>query len=950
MTKFYDLFPDCKEQLEKYDIILTAATVERIENCAEKRILTLTVRFDRLVSARSLAAVCAVLCGALGGTVQVEIQPKFDGALLSGKYASELIAYLKKQVAVANGFLDDSEWDFAENEITVTLQHGGKSILEEAHCAAVLENCIASRFDKQIAVRFDELQIDFEQELQSVQAQIDKADEERRAAEALEHKHGAGAKKQAVPQTAETDGAAPRERIVKEGIPYYLDSVKPIYGNLIRRDPLPIKDIELPEQQDEIPVTIWGRIFCFEERTSKKGKHKIINFYITDNTYSFMASMIVKIEQSDELLAHLKDGVTVLLYGNVKYDSFKGDYIIEPKAISTVEVIEKEDNAPEKRVELHLHTNMSQMDGMTPPKKLVERAIRWGHKAIAITDHGCVQGFPEAANAAKGKIKIIYGVEGYFVDDLKNPDKDFKELPSYHQIILAKNNTGLKNLYQLISMSNTQYFYKRPRTLKSELIKHREGLIIGSACEAGELYRAILEERPEQELLEIASFYDYLEIQPTGNNRFMIAAHSDPNAKNPEKNKEFDKITCVEDIENINRRVIAIADKLGKPVVATCDVHFIDPEDASYRTILMAGQGFPDADNQAPLYFRTTEEMLAEFAYLGEETAKEIVIDNPNKIADKIDVIQPFPNGTYQPSIDGSEEQLREICWAKAKDWYEYNGEIPEIVTTRLNRELDSIIKHGFAVLYIIAQKLVWDSEDHGYHVGSRGSVGSSFVATMAGISEVNPLAPHYRCPQCKYSEFYTHNEYGSGFDMPKKDCPHCGTPMIRDGHEIPFETFLGFHGDKAPDIDLNFSGHNQSDAHKYTEVLFGKENIFRAGTVGTIASKTAYGYVMKYLDEYNEKHPDAKLNLSKAEINRLTCGCVGIKRTTGQHPGGIVVIPKKYEIYDFTPVQHPADKESSGVVTTHFAFEYLHDTLLKLDILGHDVPTIYRMLEDYTG
>ena len=943
MTGFYDLFPDCKEQLEKYDIILTAATVERIENCAEKRILTLTVRFDRLVSARSLAAVCAVLCGALGGTVQVEIQPKFDGALLSGKYASELIAYLKKQVAVANGFLDDSEWDFAENEITVTLQHGGKSILEEAHCAAVLENCIASRFDKQIAVRFDELQIDFEQELQSVQAQIDKADEERRAAEALEHKHGAGAKKQAVPQTAETDGAAPRERIVKEGIPYYLDSVKPIYGNLIRRDPLPIKDIELPEQQDEIPVTIWGRIFCFEERTRKKGKHKIINFYITDNTYSFMASMIVKIEQSDELLAHLKDGVTVLLYGNVKYDSFKGDYIIEPKAISTVEVIEKEDNAPEKRVELHLHTNMSQMDGMTPPKKLVERAIRWGHKAIAITDHGCVQGFPEAANAAKGKIKIIYGVEGYFVDDLKNPDKDFKELPSYHQIILAKNNTGLKNLYQLISMSNTQYFYKRPRTLKSELIKHREGLIIGSACEAGELYRAILEERPEQEILEIASFYDYLEIQPTGNNRFMIAAHSDPNAKNPEKNKEFDKITCVEDIENINRQVIAIADKLGKPVVATCDVHFIDPEDASYRAILMAGQGFPDADNQAPLYFRTTEEMLAEFAYLGEETAKEIVIDNPNKIADKIDVIQPFPNGTYQPSIDGSEEQLREICWAKAKDWYEYNGEIPEIVTTRLNRELDSIIKHGFAVLYIIAQKLVWDSEDHGYHVGSRGSVGSSFVATMAGISEVNPLAPHYRCPQCKYSEFYTHNEYGSGFDMPKKDCPHCGTPMIRDGHEIPFETFLGFHGDKAPDIDLNFSGEYQGKAHRYTEELFGSSHVFKAGTIATVADKTAYGYVKKYLEERGR-------HVNRAEEQRLTEGCTGVKRTTGQHPGGMVVVPNAYEVCDFTPVQFPADDTSGDMETTHFDFHSLHDTILKLDILGHDVPTLYRHLEDLTG
>ncbi len=943
MTKFYDLFPDCKGQLENYDIILNAAIVESIENCTEKRVLTLTVRFDRLVSARSLAAICAVLSDALGGTVQVEILPKFDGDLLSGKYVSELIAYLKKQVAVANGFLDDSEWDFGENEITVTLQHGGKSILEEWCCASVLEDCIETRFDRHVCVQLAELQIDYEQELQSVQAQIDKADEEHRAAEALEHKHGAGAKKQTVQPKEKAEDAAPRERIVKDGVPYYLDSVKPIYGNIIRRDPMPIKDIELPEEQDETPVTIWGRIFCFEERTSKKGKHKIINFYITDNTYSFMVSMLVKIEQSEELLAHLKDGVHILLYGNVKFDSFKREFIVEPKAISTVEVIEKEDNAPEKRVELHLHTNMSQMDGMTPPKKLVERAIRWGHKAIAITDHGCVQGFPEAANAAKGKIKIIYGVEGYFVDDIKNPDKDFKELPSYHQIILVKNHTGLKNLYQLISMSNTQYFYKRPRTLKSELMKHREGLIIGSACEAGELYRAILEERPEEEILEIASFYDYLEIQPTGNNRFMIAAHSDPDAKNPEKNKEFDKITCVEDIENINRQVIAIADKLGKPVVATCDVHFIDPEDANYRAILMAGQGFTDADNQAPLYFRTTEEMLAEFQYLGEETAKEIVIDNPNKIADKIDVIQPFPNGTYQPSIPGSEEQLREICWAKAKDWYEFNGEIPEIVTTRLNRELDSIIENGFAVLYIIAQKLVWDSEDHGYHVGSRGSVGSSFVATMAGISEVNPLAPHYRCPQCKYSEFYTSGEYGSGFDMPKKDCPHCGTDMVRDGHEIPFETFLGFHGDKAPDIDLNFSGEYQGKAHRYTEELFGSSHVFKAGTIATVADKTAYGYVKKYLEERD-------LHVNRAEEQRLTEGCTGVKRTTGQHPGGMVVVPNAYDVCDFTPVQFPADDTSGDMETTHFDFHSLHDTILKLDILGHDVPTLYRHLEDLTG
>ena len=923
------------------------------------------------------------------------------------------------------------------------------------------------------------------------------------------------------------------------------DNPDVLYGKDIDEEAIHIEEIE-----GEIgEVVIRGKIIFFDKREIKNEK-TILFFDLTDFTDTMTVKIFVPNEYVAELSAALRPGTFVKVRGVAAMDKFDKEL-----SIGSVMGIQKiadftstrMDYSVKKRVELHCHTKMSDMDGVSEAKDIVKRAYKWGHPAIAITDHGVVQAFPDAnhvwedlwkAEKERRKeqpgasmdpqdfFKVIYGVEGYIVDDLKdivtgdkgqdlqesyvvfdiettgfspvnnriieigavrveegkitdrysafvNPEvpipfhiekltgirddmvitapviekvlpeflsfcgesvlvahnagfdmsfilenaarqglnTDFtyvdtvgiarallpgqakhtldavaktlgvslenhhravddaeataeifvkfiamlskdgittlkqvnalgasnpdviRRMPSYHAIILAKNNTGRVNLYTLISQSHLTYYGKWPRIPKSLFMKYREGLLLGSACEAGELYRALLDEKSDAEIARIVNFYDYLEIQPVGNNQFMI-----PSAKHP-------NINSIEDIQNVNRRIVKLGEEFHKPVVATCDVHFLDPEDEVYRRIIMAGKGFTDADDQAPLYLHTTEEMLEEFSYLGSDKAEEVVVTNTNLIADMVESQSPVRPDKCPPVIPDSDKTLTDICYNKAHEMY---GEtLPPIVEQRLEKELHSIITNGFAVMYIIAQKLVWKSVEDGYLVGSRGSVGSSLVAFMAGITEVNSLSPHYRCPKCRYYDFdspevkaYAGN---SGCDMPDKNCPVCGEKLIKDGFDIPFETFLGFKGDKEPDIDLNFSGEYQSKAHKYTEVIFGAGQTYRAGTIGTLADKTAFGYVKNYYEERG-------IHKRTSEINRITAGCTGVRRSTGQHPGGIVVLPVGQNINSFTPVQHPANDMTTDIITTHFDYHSIDHNLLKLDILGHDDPTMIRMLQDLTG
>jgi DNA polymerase-3 subunit alpha (Gram-positive type) len=889
-----------------------------------------------------------------------------------------------------------------------------------------------------------------------------------------------------------------------------------ILGKSFHDSPIEINEIT----QDSGRVTIQGSIFNVAAKTLNNGK-TIITFCITDFTNSITVKLFSKEDMNAEkLLEGVAEGKFIRLKGDVQYDTYVKELVVYPIHIVEAERRKRKDQAEEKRVELHAHTAMSAMDGFCPASQLIKRAKEWGHKAIAITDHGVVQAFPEAYETAKkAGIKVLYGVEGYFVNDgaplvlnatarslmedmvvfdlettglsasvdkiteigavkirggeivdrystLVNPeipipynitqltgitnemvagrrtinevmpefiefigdcplvahnanfdwgfirtkafelgydiscsiidtlslsrlllpelkkhklnlvcqhlniklenhhravhdaeatahiflkfaqmmkDRDvetveginsmvasqplnLKNAESHHIILLVKNKIGLKNLYKIISMSHLNYFYKKPRILKSLLTQYREGLMIGSACEAGEIYKSIINGADDNTLVNNAKFYDYLEIQPSGNNEFLI---------------RNGRVAGYKELEKINDKIVKLAEKLGKPYVATGDVHFLDPEDEVYRRVIMGAQGFSDADEQAPLYLKTTEEMLDEFSYLGEERAYNAVIRYPNRIADDIDHIVPVPENTFPPIIEGSEEQIRSMTMDKAYSMY---GEaLPEVVEKRLEKELNSIINNGYSVMYLIAQKLVAKSLQDGYLVGSRGSVGSSLVATMCDITEVNPLPPHYLCKSCKTSEFFLDGSILSGADLEDKNCPLCGLPFKKEGHDIPFETFLGFDGDKEPDIDLNFAGEYQPEAHKYTEELFGKGYVFRAGTIGTVAEKTAYGFVKKYSDERNK-------SVHSAEMNRLVKGCTGIKRTTGQHPGGVMIVPSYTDIYEFTPIQKPADDPDSNIITTHFDYNSISGRLLKLDILGHDVPTIIKMLEDITG
>lgn len=929
--------------------IFGSTVIEKCSLDTDERALNAELRAEKYITAESRNELVNQLKNALKLN-ECHIACIFSEDALIPAACADITAELRLKNAALNGYFNGAEFKLKNNNVKITLKFGGYDTITDCGFENAFKRIIKERFGRDITVSFDGQLEKVEIDLPPAEPAQPVRRPERQTAEPR--------------QSAPARPAAPKKEIKfekREGRPdngiVYLDNPQQFYGrggiSNHTRDMISITG-------DDTEIACWGEVFGLEVKpiNTKRGKSNMVNFSFSDHTNSLCACVKFVDDRALAELAPLKDGAFILANGSYEFDNYKKEFILNVRAMALLQkYTEKDEHEGEKRVELHCHTNMSAKDAVSSADAIVRQAYEWGHKAIAITDHGVVQAYPAAAGAVKairkagGDFKVIYGVESYFVDDVNNDVKDLNAKQTakfrYHQIILVKNLTGLKNLYKLVSEAHLHDFRGKPLTMRSKLDKLREGLILGSACEQGELYRAIIDEKPEEELLRIADYYDYLEIQPLGNNAFMVRESSYPDKKDKKTGavipNRFKKVTDFEVIKNFNRKVVELADKLGKPVVATGDVHFLKKSDDIIRKILMAGQGFDDFDNQAPLYLKTTDEMLADFDYFGER-AREFVIDNPNKIADMVDGdVIPVPDGNYPPVIEGSDELLHDICWDTAHRTYGEN--LPEVVEKRLEKELNSIINNGFSIMYISAQKLVAYSEENGYLVGSRGSVGSSFAATMAGISEVNPLPPHYVCPECRYSEFFLHGEVGSGFDLPEKKCPKCGAQLNRNGHDIPFETFLGFKGDKVPDIDLNFSDEFQNSVQKYTETLFGSENVFKAGTISTVAEKTAYGFAKAYAEKKG-------ITLSNAELNRLASLVekAQIKQTTGQHPAGMIIVPKTNTIYDFCPIQHPADDVNSDIITTHFDFHSIHDTILKLDELGHVVPTTYKYLEEYTG
>lgn len=1148
---FFDVFPTLKVNKE-YENLFREVEVMKVTTTSLRDFIRVHICSTHLIAKRSVCKMEEMIREQLFGHTQIQVEvvetyqlsELYTPENLLREYRDSILYELQRQSMLEYNMFQNAVCTFEDTQ-TLCIEMTDSIVAEGKKDAIVgtIDRIFNERCQvpTKIKVLYREPQesknkkhgeIRIQQEVDAILEQNASLHEEK-IAQKKEKTEGVK-KKESVPKQEKAPAEPEKKEFPKREFqkkefyrsPKRSDNPDVLYGRDFEDEAIPLSDVvgEMGE------ITIRGKILKLETREIRNEK-TIVMFAITDFTDTIMVKMFTRNEQLPEILAGIKKGAFLKIKGVTTIDKFDGELtigsVVGIRKISDFTTTRK-DTSPEKRVELHCHTKMSDMDGVSEAQALVARAHDWGHQAIAITDHGVVQAFPDANHYVErldkeDPFKIIYGVEAYLVDDLTeiavneqgqtlddtfvvfdiettgfsaaedriieigavkitdgaivdrfstfvnpevpipfeiqqlthitddmvleapkieealpafldfvgesalvahnagfdvgfieqncvrlgrsrtftsvdtvglarvllptlskyklnivakalnislenhhravddaaataeiyvkfiemlkergmttlkevnafgdmNPDA-IKKMPTYHAIILAKNEVGRVNLYTLVSLSHLKYFARRPRIPKSEFNKYREGLILGSACEAGEVYRALLDGKSEETIAKIVDYYDYLEIQPIGNNAFMIASEKQRNIKSEE------------DLKNMNRRIVQLGEKFQKPVVATCDVHFMDPDSEVYRRIIMTGKGFSDADSQPPLYLRTTEEMLEEFSYLGSKKAEEVVITNTNKIADSIERISPVRPDKCPPVIEDSDQTLRNICYDKAHSMY--GEELPEIVVERLERELNSIISNGFAVMYIIAQKLVWKSNEDGYLVGSRGSVGSSFVATMAGITEVNPLSPHYYCTNCHYSDFESEEVRafagGCGWDMPDKVCPNCGQPLVKDGFDIPFETFLGFKGNKEPDIDLNFSGDYQSNAHKYTEVIFGEGQTYRAGTIGTLAEKTAFGFVKNYYEEHGSRK-------RKCEIERIVEGCTGIRRSTGQHPGGIIVLPHGENINSFTPVQHPANDMTTDIITTHFDYHSIDHNLLKLDILGHDDPTMIKMLEE---